>query len=354
MTRIPTHSTRTRRALAIAAATGAGLVPIVAAVASAADPAPASAPSTTSTGTETTVPEVPAGVPITIGQSTFTFADGPYYWASTHGSVLDSDGEVTLEEGAVTFLAATSGMLLVPQDAPEPYELIAGTAIPRDESLATTLSVPEGAPAGYVAIDIQPGALVTDPPEAPETTTTDTTVETSADTIADTTIAADSAASSASAFTPGPGVRTVTLHRVVMEPGASFDAASIAHEFGYVVVIKGVLDTAGAETLYTFGTLQLPGAAELTNASGTATAEILVATVAPTEPSTAGASPTTDAANPATSAPTAEPSVPPTPTTPETSGPDTTGPTTTDVPPASMPSPQPTPPSGPPTTAGDS
>jgi hypothetical protein len=186
--------------------------------------------------------------------------------------VLDTDGELTLDQGSVTFLAATSGTLLVPQDSPEPYEIPAGNAIPRDESLNTTMSVPEGAPAGYVAIDIQPGDGAGTADGATTTDAGDVTAP------SDSAAAGDVAATPAS-FAPGAGPRSVTLQRVLIDPGASFDAASIEHEFGYVVVTNGVLNTAAGETLYTFGTVALPGDADLTNASESVVAEILVATV---------------------------------------------------------------------------
>ena len=262
MTHTPNHAPRRRRAWAIAAAVGAGLVPVVATVAAGAEPEPGSTPPTT----EATVPEVPAGVPIVLAESTFTFGDGPYEWASTHGSVLDVDGEVTLAEGNVTFLAATSGTLLVPQDTAEPYPLTAGAAVARDEALATTVSVPAGEPAGYVAIDIQAA-------DAAASDAAETTVA------AETTAAGNDVAATPPSFAPGAGRRTVTLHRVVVDPGATFDAASIEHEFGYVVVTKGVFDTASGETLYTFDTLALPGDGVLTNPSESVAAEILVATV---------------------------------------------------------------------------
>jgi hypothetical protein len=263
MTNTPNQAARRRRALAIVLATGAGLVPIVAAAETTSS---ATEPAVASTEPEATVPEVPAGVPIVLAESTFTFGDGPYHWASTHGSVLDVDGDVTLDEGTVTFLAATSGTLLVPQDGTDPFELTAGTAIPRDEALATTVSVPLGEPAGYVAIDIQGGDAATEVAD-------DTTVA------AETSAAGSDVAATPNSFAPGAGARKVTLHRVVVDPGASFDAASIEHEFGFVVVTKGVFDTASGETLYTFGTLALPGDGALTNPSGSVAAEILVATV---------------------------------------------------------------------------
>jgi hypothetical protein len=247
MTNTTRQAVRRRRAVAVALAFGTALVPIVASAAA-------------------TGPDEPAGVPIALAESTFTFGDGPYRWASAHGSVLDVDGEVILDEGTVTFLAVTSGTLLVPQDGSDPFELTAGSAIPRDEALATTVRVPLGEPAGYVAIDIQAGDAATD-------VTADTTVA------AETSAAGGDVAATPPSFAPGAGARTVTLHRVVVDPGSSFDAASIEHEFGYVVVTKGVFDTASGETLYTFDTLALPGDGVLTNPSGSVAAEILVATV---------------------------------------------------------------------------
>ena len=186
MTNTTRQDARRRRALAVALAVGAALVPIVANAAA-------------------TVPDEPAGVPIALAESTFTFGDGPYHWASTHGSVLDVDGEVILDEGTVTFLATTSGTLLVPQDGSDPFELTAGSAIPRDEALATTVSVPLGEPAGYVAIDIQGGDAATD-------VTADTTVA------AETSAAGGDVAATPPSFAPGAGARTVTLHRVVVDP----------------------------------------------------------------------------------------------------------------------------------------
>ena len=115
----------------------------------------------------------------------------------------------------------------------------------------------------------------------------------------------------------------MTLHRVLIDPGASFDAASIEHEFGYVVVTKGVLDTATGERLYTYGAIALPGDAALTNASQSVVAEILVATV--TGPPAEGSDTTVAASVPTTAdatATTVAPSVPPAPTI----GPDTTEP----------------------------
>jgi hypothetical protein len=273
MTNMPNHAARRRRSLVIAVATGAWLVPVVAAAASA--ESSRSIPPATTEATESTAgPEVPAGDPIVLAESTFAFGDGPYQWASTHGSVLDVDGEVTFDAGTVTFLAATSGTLLVPLDGSDPFELTAGAAIPRDEASATALFVPAGEPGGYVTIDIEATSAApadaADATIAPETST-----------------AGGDVAATPPSFAPGAGARTVTLHRVVVDPGTSFDAASIEHEFGYVVVIKGVLDTASGETLYTFDTLALPGDGVLTNASGSVAAEVLVATVTGPPPTAA-------------------------------------------------------------------
>ena len=247
MTNTTRQDARRRRALAVALAVGAALVPIVANAAA-------------------TVPDEPAGVPIALAESTFTFGDGPYHWASTHGSVLDVDGEVILDEGTVTFLATTSGTLLVPQDGSDP-----SSSRPARRSPATRHWPPRSAcpPASRPGTWRSTSRAATPQRTPPPTRRSPPRPRPLAAT----------SPRPRRRFAPGAGARTVTLHSVVVDPSASFDAGIDRAEFGYVVVTKGVFDTASGETLYTFDTLALPGDGVLTNPSGSVAAEILVATV---------------------------------------------------------------------------